>query len=90
MTKLIRRGVLPSLGGSGGAVGQAWQVRTSALAAHGRSLPAGSDVDAVLEALLHMHYNRALGIDREQERTCRRLARQAALASIARQEAAAR
>jgi hypothetical protein len=46
----------------------------------------GTLVDAlVVESLLHMHHNRALGIDPDGERACRRLARQAALAWRARQ-----
>jgi thiopeptide-type bacteriocin biosynthesis protein len=44
-----------------------------------KQLPPGTDVDRVLESLLHMHHNRAIGIDPDSERTCRRLARQAAL-----------
>ena len=37
----------------------------------------------ILESLLHIHHNRYLGIDRDREATCRRLARQAALAQCA-------
>jgi thiopeptide-type bacteriocin biosynthesis protein len=48
-------------------------------------LPPDTDIDTILEALLHMHHNRALGIDRDGEATCRRLARQAALTWIAQQ-----
>lgn len=44
----------------------------------------GPPTDTVLASLLHMHYIRALGIDRDTERTCRRLARQAALTQTAR------
>ncbi|WP_393916236.1 lantibiotic dehydratase [Halostreptopolyspora alba] len=49
---------------------------------------AGPPLDGVISSLLHMHHNRALGIDRDSERTCRHLARQAALSRIARNEAA--
>ncbi|MDH6435699.1 thiopeptide-type bacteriocin biosynthesis protein [Streptomyces sp. SAI-144] len=38
------------------------------------------DLDSVLESLLHMHHNRLRGLDREDERICRRLARQSAVA----------
>jgi lantibiotic biosynthesis protein len=44
----------------------------------------------VLESLMHMHHNRAVGIKPEGERTCRRLARQAARSEIARKQASAR
>ena len=47
---------------------------------------ADSDVelDAVLESLLHMHHNRAVSVDPDHERVCRRLARQTAVAWHAR------
>ena len=45
------------------------------------------DTDGVLESLLHMHHNRAIGIDPDVERACRSLARQAALALRAQQQA---
>lgn len=41
------------------------------------------DLDMVLESLLHMHYNRMRGISRDDEKTCRRAARQAAVACLA-------
>jgi thiopeptide-type bacteriocin biosynthesis protein len=63
---------------------QAWQVRADALAAYRKELPPEANLDAVLESLLHMHHNRAIGIDPESERSCRRLARHAALAWRAR------
>ncbi|MGW9212297.1 lantibiotic dehydratase [Embleya sp. NPDC055664] len=66
----------------------AWADRAEALAAYRELLPLGTDLDAIVDSLLHMHHNRALGIDPIGERTCRRLARQAALASRARSEAA--
>jgi lantibiotic biosynthesis protein len=62
------------------AVGQAWQTRADALATYRKHLLPEVDVDHVVESLLHMHHNRAIGIDRDSERTCRRLVRQAALA----------
>ncbi|MFJ5851037.1 lantibiotic dehydratase [Streptomyces sp. NPDC092903] len=54
--------------------------RASALRRYRSLLPADADVNAVLELLVHMHHNRALGINREREHSCLRLARQAALA----------
>jgi lantibiotic biosynthesis protein len=47
-------------------------------------LPPEANLDVVLESLLHMHHNRAIGIDQDSERVCRRLARQAALTCRAR------
>ncbi|MGY0064940.1 lantibiotic dehydratase [Streptomyces sp. LZ34] len=66
-------------------VTKARQARAAALARYRGLLPDSADMGAVLESLLHMHHNRALGMDRAQERACRRLARQAALAWCARQ-----
>ncbi|MDT0445710.1 lantibiotic dehydratase [Streptomyces johnsoniae] len=63
-----------------GQIAAAWQARAKALAAYAAVLPDGMNTDAVLESLLHMHHNRARGIDRDGEAVCRRLARQAALA----------
>jgi thiopeptide-type bacteriocin biosynthesis protein len=68
------------LTGWDGEVTTAWRQRAGALAAYRRALPEGADTDAVLEALLHMHHNRAVGLDPDGERVCRRLARQAARA----------
>ncbi|RBM14154.1 lantibiotic dehydratase [Streptomyces sp. PT12] len=65
-------------------LGQAWQRRAAALASYRESLPEDADVDAVLESLLHMHHNRAVGMDREDEKACRALARQVAVAWRAR------
>ncbi|NJC73028.1 lantibiotic dehydratase [Planosporangium thailandense] len=81
---LVRDDVLPNVPGWPSEVVEAWQTRAAALAAYRRQLPADADIDAVLESLLHMHHNRALGIDPEREATCRRLARHAALAWQAR------
>jgi thiopeptide-type bacteriocin biosynthesis protein len=66
------------------ALTAAWQTRRSALARYRQALPDGANTDQVLSALLHMHHNRARLIDRDDERTCLRLARQAALARRAR------
>jgi thiopeptide-type bacteriocin biosynthesis protein len=57
-----------------------WRARAAALADYRTRLGADTDIDAVLESLLHMHHNRSAGIDRDAENTCRRLARHAAFA----------
>ncbi|MDS1269270.1 lantibiotic dehydratase [Lipingzhangella sp. LS1_29] len=48
----------------------------------------GPPLDGVISSLMHMHHNRALGVDRDSERACRHLARQAALSALARSEEA--
>jgi thiopeptide-type bacteriocin biosynthesis protein len=53
--------------------------RREALEDYRRLLPDTMDRDEVLESLLHMHHVRAMGIDRDRERMCRRLARAVAL-----------
>lgn len=65
-------------------VAEAWDARTAALHTYRAALPPEIDVDTVAESLLHMHHNRVRGIDRDGEATCRRLARQAAVAWHAR------
>ncbi|MEY9211566.1 lantibiotic dehydratase [Thermobifida halotolerans] len=62
-----------------------WQRRADALKAYCTALSADTNTDTVVESLLHMHHNRAVGIAPEHERTCRRLARQASLSWLARQ-----
>jgi thiopeptide-type bacteriocin biosynthesis protein len=57
-----------------------WQARAAALTVYHAQLPPTQPADSVLESLLHMHHNRAIGIDPSSERSCRRLARQAMLA----------
>jgi thiopeptide-type bacteriocin biosynthesis protein len=57
----------------------AWRSREDQLARYRRALPDDCDTDRVLLALLHMHHNRARLIDRDDEATCLRLARQIAL-----------
>ena len=49
-----------------------------------RRRAAGLDVGAVLPTLLHLHCVRALGLDRDTERTCHRLARAVALGHLVR------
>ncbi|MEV0734155.1 lantibiotic dehydratase [Polymorphospora sp. NPDC050346] len=70
----------------GEAIVAAWQHRDRALADYRKVLAneAGVDPDTVLDSLLHAHYIRACGIDRDDERLCLRLARAAALARLAR------
>lgn len=70
----------------GRAITEAWEPRHRALADYRARLAAadGIDPDAVLDALLHAHHIRAVGIDRDDERTCLRLARAAALVWAAR------
>jgi thiopeptide-type bacteriocin biosynthesis protein len=62
------------------AVADAHQQRADALATYRRALPNGVNTNKVLHSLVHMHHNRALGVDRDQEAICLRLARQAAAA----------
>ncbi|MDX3308886.1 lantibiotic dehydratase [Streptomyces sp. ME08-AFT2] len=64
----------------GEELAQAWHRRAVALALYREHLAESMDLDSVLESLLHMHHNRLRGADREDERICRRLARQSAVA----------
>jgi lantibiotic biosynthesis protein len=77
--RLATAGTLRALPGWADEFGQAWQARADALAAYRKQLPPDVNVDVVVESLLHVHHNRAIGIDPDSERTCRRLARQAAI-----------
>ncbi|WP_067068408.1 lantibiotic dehydratase [Carbonactinospora thermoautotrophica] len=83
--RLARNGTLRDLPDWPVEVIEAWQARAAALASYRKQLPADADTGVILESLLHMHHNRAVGIDVDRERTCRRLARQAALAWRTRQ-----
>ncbi|WP_416979089.1 lantibiotic dehydratase [Streptomyces sp. T028] len=68
-----------------------WALRRSALAEYRQALgAAGIDPAEVLPSLLHMHHNRAAGIDPDAEAACRRLARAAALSWTIRTEGAKR
>ncbi len=69
---------------------EAWQHRVAALTRYRTVLPDGADVDTVMESLLHMHHNRARGIDPAGEAVCRRLARHAALSWKAQNNEASR
>ncbi|MET8624667.1 lantibiotic dehydratase [Kitasatospora sp. NPDC004669] len=77
---LVRSGSHTDLPGWTAEVATAWHARAQSLAAYRRSLPDTADTDAVLESLLHMHHNRAIGLDPDGEKICRHLARQAARA----------
>ncbi|MEU9889715.1 lantibiotic dehydratase [Sphaerisporangium sp. NPDC051011] len=70
----------------GEAIVQPWLPRHDALTRYRAHLTGvdGIDSEAVLDSLLHVHHIRAVGIDRDDERTCLRLARAAALAWDAR------
>ncbi|MGH4020032.1 MAG: lantibiotic dehydratase [Pseudonocardiaceae bacterium] len=69
---------------AGGSVVVAWQVRRAVLAAYRSQFPSETDIDPILDSLLHLHHIRAIGVDRGSERTCRRAARMAALSWRAR------
>ncbi|MEU4230986.1 lantibiotic dehydratase [Nonomuraea sp. NPDC026600] len=69
----------------------AWQDRWRAMAAYMDRLAADAphlSESAVVESFIHMHHLRALGIDRDVERGCRKLARAVALAFTARHDTA--
>ncbi len=68
----------------GPAVLVSWERRRQTLATHRARLAKPASHDDVLESLLHMHHIRAIGIDRDSERVCRRLARAAALSWLTR------
>jgi lantibiotic biosynthesis protein len=78
--RLAQPGALRDAPGWPGEVAEAWQARAAAVAAYRHQLPASADTDTVVESLLHMHHNRAIGIAPDGERSCRRLARAAARA----------
>lgn len=72
-------------GNTPAAVTSAWTRRRAVLLAYRSQLDASTDhdPDSVLASLLHMHHIRAIGIDEECEKECRRLARAAALSWLA-------
>jgi lantibiotic biosynthesis protein len=79
-TTLARNGELSSFGTLPGDLAPSWCQRAEAVAAYRTTLNANANTTHTLESLLHIHHNRYRGIDRDSEGTCRRLARQAALA----------
>jgi thiopeptide-type bacteriocin biosynthesis protein len=82
--RLVRQ----NLDGFAGVDTAAWEGRAAALAKYRHALNDADrtedGADTVLESLLHMHHNRALGIDRPNEAACQRIARQVALAWLSR------
>lgn len=82
--------VLAQIPGWATEIGPVWAGRADALASYRKALPPQASIEVVLESLLHMLHNRLVGIDPDSERTCRRLARQAALAWRARHDGRAR
>lgn len=78
--KLTRAGLPNSIPGWNTELANAWQARADALANYRGVLSDNARINDVLESLLHMHHNRAMGIDRDGEAVCRRLARQSAIA----------
>lgn len=77
VTRLARGGLWHDIPGWPEIAG-AHQDRADAIARYRRALPEGANTDAVLHSLLHMHHNRTLGVDRDREAVCLRLARQTA------------
>jgi thiopeptide-type bacteriocin biosynthesis protein len=82
-TTLARNGELSSFGTLPGDLAPSWRQRAEALSTYRKTVGADMSTSHVLESLLHIHHNRYRGIDRDGEGTCRRLARQAALAQRA-------
>ncbi len=80
VTTLARNGELSSFGTLPADLAPLWRHRAEAVAAYRKALDPDANFTHILESLLHIHHNRYLGIDRDREATCRRLARQAALA----------
>ncbi|MER5201373.1 lantibiotic dehydratase [Streptomyces sp. NPDC002755] len=75
----------------GNHVADMWTLRRKHLCAYRQALEqAGHEPASVLASLLHMHHNRAAGIDPSAEAICRRLARTAALSWTTRAKGAAR
>ena len=79
-TTLARNAELSSFGTLPGDLAPAWRKRAKSLAAYRDALDANANTTHILESLLHIHHNRYRGIDRDGEGTCRRLARQTAVA----------
>ncbi len=80
---LARNGELSSFGTLPGDLAPSWHQRAETVAAYRKTLDANADTTHILDSLLHIHHNRYRGIDRDSEATCRRIARQAALAQHA-------
>ncbi|WP_018687080.1 lantibiotic dehydratase [Actinokineospora enzanensis] len=67
------------------ALARAWRERGRLLRQYAGTLP-GPSTDNALESLLHMHHNRVVGVDPDNEHLARRLARQVMQAAQARCE----
>ena len=80
---LARNGELSSFGALPDDLAPLWRHRAEAVATYRKTLDPDANFTHILESLLHIHHNRYLGIDRDREAICRRLARQAALAQRA-------
>jgi thiopeptide-type bacteriocin biosynthesis protein len=63
-----------------------WTRRRAALATYRTALETAGEIapDSVLSDLLHLHHVRLAGVDPDNERACRRLARVAALSWVTR------
>ncbi|MFJ8953510.1 lantibiotic dehydratase [Streptomyces sp. NPDC102381] len=67
----------------GAAIARVWSERDAAVTRYRQKLDTsggGIDPDLVLDSLLHAHHIRAVGIDKDDERMCVRLAHAAAMA----------
>ncbi|KAF3470057.1 lantibiotic dehydratase [Streptomyces sp. Tu 3180] len=66
----------------GATITAAWSERNKAVARYRKllNISSGIDPNLVLDSLLHAHHIRATGIDKDDERTCVRLAHAAAMA----------
>ncbi|MFD8592475.1 lantibiotic dehydratase [Streptomyces sp. NPDC059637] len=87
VTTLVQQGVQagdPAGRAWSSAVAEIWRQRAKALADYRKTLPGELGPAAVLDSLLHMHHNRMRGVGRDDEAVCRQLARQAAVAALAR------
>jgi lantibiotic biosynthesis protein len=60
------------------------EARDKALAGYRQVVASSVDIDGILGSLMHMHFNRLVGIDNDAEAACRRLARQLAIGLRAR------
>jgi class I lanthipeptide synthase len=67
-------------------IATSWTRRRATLATYRRALKAAGEIapDSVLSDLLHLHHVRLAGVDPDNERACRRLARAAALSWVTR------
>lgn len=64
---------------------KAWDERRVALTAYRQAAGGDSAPDTILGSFLHMHHIRAIGLNRDSERRCQRLARAIAISSTYRE-----